>query len=136
MAEFYSESLYTLNLRMATESFSGLLADERLGGVWFIQLDSKDVGYIVVTLCHSMSYGGLCAMVDDFFIQPEYRGRGLGKAAMAEVRSLCARRGVHAIHVEMGRDNAAALAVYRGSGFLETDHAHLTLALAEPTHAS
>jgi GNAT superfamily N-acetyltransferase len=82
-----------------------------------------------------MSYGGLCAMVDDFFIQPEYRGRGLGKAAMAKVRSLCARRGVRAIHVETGRDNAAAVAVYRGSGFLETDHAHLTLALAAPTHA-
>jgi len=135
MAEFYSESPYTLNLRRATEAFILLLADERLGHVWFIQVNSKDVGYVVVTLCYSMTYGGLCAVVDDFFIQPEFRGTGLGKAAMAEVRNLCASRGVRAIHVETGRDNAPALAVYRRGGFVETNLVHLTLALADPTHA-
>jgi len=135
MAAFYSESPYTLNLRRATEAFTLLLADERLGHVWFIQVNSKDVGYVVVTLCYSMTFGGLCAVVDDFFIQPEFRGTGLGKAAMAEVRNLCASRGVRAIHVETGRDNAPALAVYRRAGFVETNLVHLTLALADPTHA-
>jgi GNAT superfamily N-acetyltransferase len=135
MAEFYSESPYKLNLRRATEAFTLLLADERLGHVWFIQVDSKDVGYVVLTLCHSMTYGGLCAIVDDFFIQPEFRGAGLGTAAMAEVRSLCASLGVRAMQVETGRENAAALAVYRRAGFVETDLVHLTLALADPTHA-
>jgi GNAT superfamily N-acetyltransferase len=111
------------------------LADERLGNVWFIQANSKDVGYIVLTLCHSMTYGGLGAIVDDFFIQRAFRGAGLGKAALAEVRSFCTSRGVRAIHVETGRDNAAALAVYRRAGFVNTDLVHLTLALADPTHA-
>jgi GNAT superfamily N-acetyltransferase len=135
MAEFYSESPYTLNLRRATEAFRLLLADERLGHVWLIQADSKDVGYVVVTLCHSMNYGGLSAVVDDFFIQRAFRGAGLGKAAMEGVRSFCAERGIRAIHVETGRDNAPALAVYRRAGFVDTDLVHLTLGLAEPTHA-
>ena len=55
MAEFYSESPYTLNLRRATEAFTMLLADERLGRAWFIQVNSKEVGYVVLTLCHSMN---------------------------------------------------------------------------------
>jgi GNAT superfamily N-acetyltransferase len=135
MAEFYSDSPYTLNPRRATEAFKSLLADERLGHVWFIQADSKDVGYVVVTLCHTMTYGGTSAIVDDFFIRPAFRGVGLGKAAMAEVRSFCASKGIRSIHVETGRDNAPALAVYRRAGFVETDHAHLSLVLAEPTHA-
>ena len=135
MAEFYSESPYTLNPRRAIDAFTPLLADERLGYVWFIQANSKDVGYVVVTLCHSMTFGGLCAIVDDLYIQPAFRGAGLGKAAMSEVRSFCADCGVRAIHVETGRDNAAALAVYRRAGFVETDLAHLTLGLADPTHA-
>ncbi len=37
--------------------------------------------------------------------------------------------------VETGRDNAAALAVYRRAGFVETNLVHLTLGLADPTHA-
>jgi GNAT superfamily N-acetyltransferase len=135
MTEFYSESSYALNRRRATEAFTSLLADERLGHVWLIQVDSKDVGYVVVTLCHSMTYGGLSAVVDDFFVQRAFRGVGLGRAAMAEVRSFCATRGIRAIHVETGRNNASALAVYRRAGFSETDHVHLTLGLADPTHA-
>jgi len=135
MAEFYSDSPYTLNPRRAADAFTTLLADERLGHVWFIQSNSKDVGYVVVTLCHSMTYGGLIAIVDDFFIKREFRGAGLGKTAMQEVRSYCAGHGIRAIHVETGSDNGPALGVYRQTGFVDVDHVHLTLGLAEPTHA-
>ncbi len=135
MAEFYSDSPFVLNPRRATDAFTALLADERLGQIWIIQSNSRDVGYVVLTLCHSMNFGGMAAVVDDFFIQPAFRGGGLGKAAMDEVRKYCTGHGVRAIHVETGRDNARALAVYRHAGFVDTDHVHLTLELAEPTHA-
>jgi len=134
MTEFYSDSPYTLNPRRAIDAFAALLKDERRGYVWFIQSDGRDVGYIVVTLCHSMTFGGLVGIVDDFFVQPAYRGKGLGKAAMQEVRSHCANHGIRALQVETARDNAPALAVYRRAGFVNTDHVHLTLGLAEPTH--
>jgi GNAT superfamily N-acetyltransferase len=135
MTEFYSDSPYTLNPRRATDAFTALLSDERLGSIWVIQSNSQDVGYLVLTLCHSMTFGGLVAVVDDFFIQAGFRGVGLGKAAMAELRSYCASRGIRAIHVETGSDNAVALAVYRHAGFVEKGHVHLELALADPTHA-
>src|SRR5580765_5200331 len=86
MAEFYSDSPYTLNPRRATDAFTALLADERLGHIWIIQSNSRDVGYVVVTLCHSMTFGGMAAVVDDFFIQAAFRGNGLSKAAMEKVR--------------------------------------------------
>ena len=136
MDEFYSDSPYRLNPRRATDAFTALLSDERLGSIWIIQSNSKDVGYVVLTLCHSMTFGGLIGVVDDFFIQPRFRGGGLGKAAMAEVRSYCATHGIRAIHVETGRDNAVALAVYRGAGFVENDHVRLEVGLASPTHAA
>ena len=136
MTEFYAESAYTLHRRRATEAFSGLLADNRLGQVWFIQADSQDVGYVVVTLCYSMEYGGPNAFVEDLFVRSAFRGAGLATAALAEVRSFCATHGVRAIHVETGRENAAAKAVYRRAGFVEIDRLHLTLGLADPTHAA
>jgi GNAT superfamily N-acetyltransferase len=135
MTEFYSESPYTVNRRRAAEAFSQLLADDQLGQVWFIQADSNNVGYVVVTFCYSMEYGGPTAIVDDLFVQPAFRGMGLGKAALAEVLRLCASRGVRAVHVETGKHNAAALAVYRQAGFVDTDRMHLAVGLADPTHA-
>jgi hypothetical protein len=86
MNEFYSDSPYTLNPRRATDAFTALLNDQRLGSIWVIQSNSQDVGYVVLTLCHSMTFGGLIAVVDDFFIQPRFRGVGLGKAAMGDYR--------------------------------------------------
>ena len=134
MAEFYAEGSYPLNHRRAAEAFTALLADERLGQVWFIQADSQDVGHVVVTLCFSMEYGGLIAFVDDLFVQRAFRRAGLGTAALTEVQAFCAKRGVRAILVETGRDNAAAQAVYRRVGFVNTDRQLLALRLADPTH--
>ncbi len=135
MAEFYSDSPYVLNPRRAADAFTALLADERLGYVWFIQSNSEDVGYVVVTLCHSMNFGGMAGVVDDFFIRPAFRGAGLGKAAIEEVRSYCASHGVRAILVEPVGITRLPVAVYRRAGFVDTDLVHLTLRLAEPTHA-
>ena len=37
MSEFYAEAAYPLNRGRAADAFGALLADERLGQVWFIQ---------------------------------------------------------------------------------------------------
>jgi GNAT superfamily N-acetyltransferase len=134
MAEFYAEAAYPLNQRRASEAFAAILADERLGQVWFIQAGSQNVGHVIVTFCYSMEYGGLIAFVDDLFIQKAFRRAGLGMAALTEVRSYCANGGVRAIHVETGRDNVAALALYRRVGFADTGRLLLSLQLADPTH--
>src|SRR5438552_90787 len=105
MEEFYAEGGYPLNRPRAADAFAKLLADERLGFVFVIQADARDVGYVVVTLCYSMEYGGTNAFVDDFYVHKSFRRAGLGTAALAEVRSICAKHGVRSIHVETGRDN-------------------------------
>jgi GNAT superfamily N-acetyltransferase len=91
MAEFYAEGAYPLNRPHAAEAFATLLADKRLGHVWFIQADSQAVGHVVVTFCFSMEYGGLVAFVDDLFVQRAFRRAGLGTAALTEVRAFCVK---------------------------------------------
>ena len=135
MAEFYAEGGYPLNRQRATEAFAALLADARLGHLWFIQANSRDVGHVVMTLCFSMEYGGLVAFVDDLFIQAPFRRAGLGTTALTEVREFCAERGVRALFVETGPDNVPAQALYRRAGFEPTDRDLLVLKLADPTHA-
>jgi GNAT superfamily N-acetyltransferase len=102
--------------------------------VWLIQSDGKDVGYVVLTLGYSMEYGGSSAFVDDLFVRLPFRRAGLATAALTEVQAFCARRGIRAIHVETGGDNAVAQAVYQRVGFTHTDRQLLTLRLTNPTH--
>jgi len=134
MADFYAESAYVLDRARAEEAFTALFSDPRLGRVWLIEQGSDDVGYVVVTFVFAMEYGGLTAVVDDFYIEPAFRNAGLGTAALAQVRRIGAGLGVRAMSLEVGHDNAAAQAVYRHVGFLETDRQLMTLRLADPSH--
>jgi GNAT superfamily N-acetyltransferase len=134
MADFYAEAGYSLDRPHAEEAFAALLADPRLGRVWLIEHGAAAVGHVVVTFAFAMEYGGLTAVVDDFYVRPDARGAGLGTAALAEARRACAELGMRAMRVEVGRDNAIAQAVYRHVGFEARDHQLMALPLAAPAH--
>jgi ribosomal protein S18 acetylase RimI-like enzyme len=134
MDEFYAEAAYPLNRKRAAEAFGQLLGDERLGYVWFIQANSREIGYVVLTLCFSMEYGGLIAVIDDLFVQKAFRRKGLGTAALTEVRAFCEKFGIRAILLETGHDNEPAQALYHRIGFVKTDRQLFALRLADPMH--
>lgn len=116
MREFYAEAGYTLDRGWAGDSFSALLEDDSRGAVWVVFGGPEPAGYVVLTVRFSMEYGGLDAFIDDLFIRPACRRRGLGRAALTALFEECRRRKVLAVHVEVGRDNAAAKALYSGYG--------------------
>lgn len=134
MADFYAESGYVLDRSHAAAAFAALVADPRLGRIWVIELDGQDVGHVVVTFVFAMEYGGLTAVVDDFYVRPVWRNAGVGTAALAEVRNAVAGLGVRAVSVEVGRENAVARSVYRRTGFVDVDRLLMTLRLESPTH--
>jgi GNAT superfamily N-acetyltransferase len=134
MREFYAESDYPLPEENARRTFAELLADPRLGGVWLLEMDGEPAGHVVLTVCFSMEYGGLRGFVDDLFVRPQFRGRGLAAAGLAALRADAEARGVRALLVEAGPANDVALRVYRRAGFEATGHLWMTLPLATPVH--
>ena len=135
MTEFYAEADFPLNPARAAAAFLPLLERDDLGCVWLLRADGAAVGYVALTYCWSLEFGGRCAWVEDLFVRRDFRRRGLGRAALRQVRAECEALGVRAIHVEVGRQNDAAQSVYRAAGLFEVDRQLLTLPLAAPTHA-
>jgi GNAT superfamily N-acetyltransferase len=135
MSEFYAESGYELDYAQAERAFAAILSDERLGYVWLIDNEDKNVGYIVLTLRFGMEYGGLIGCLDDLFVVPQCRNQGLSTEALIQVRDFCKISGVRAISVEVGFSNGPAQAVYRRLGLADVpDRQLLALPLAQPTH--
>jgi GNAT superfamily N-acetyltransferase len=132
MHQFYAEEDYALSQEKAARAFEALLDDSRLGQVWVIEHDGHPAGFVVLTVGFSMEYGGLRGFVDDFYVAPQYRRRGLGHAALEEVKRACRRRGVRLLLVETGPDNDAARNAYRSVGFEDSDRCLLVLPLADP----
>jgi ribosomal protein S18 acetylase RimI-like enzyme len=132
MRQFYAEASFTLSESAALRAFEALLDDSRLGQVWMIEDDGHPAGFVVLTVSFSMEYGGLRGFVDDFYVAPQYRRRGLGHAALEEVTRACRRRGVRALLVETDPENTAALSAYRSVGFDDSGRCLLSLELAAP----
>jgi GNAT superfamily N-acetyltransferase len=136
MAEFYAESGYPLPAAAAARTFAALLDDPRLGRVWLLEADGEPAGYVVLTVAFSMEYGGLRGFVDDLFVRPAHRRRGLAAAGLAAVRGAAEALGVRALLVETGEGDhhAAARRLYARAGFADSGRLLLTAPLAPPVH--
>lgn len=134
MTEFYSEAGYSLAPEPATQAFVALLDDPRLGRVWLVESGGVPVGYLVLTLGFSMEFGGLRGFVDDFFVRPTARGKGLGAAALAAVKLEGTALGVRALLVETGPTEHPARRLYARAGFHESGRVLLSQAFAPAIH--
>ena len=122
MREFYAGSGLALDAARARGAFATLVGSPRLGRVWLAEQEGAPAGYVVLTVCYGMQYGALRGFVDDLYVRPAARRRGVGGALVAAVRRACAERGLRALLVEVGAGNDAALRLYRRYGFVGTAH--------------
>lgn len=130
MRDFYAEANYALDSEWARNSFHDLLENPLRGLVWIAFDDDLPVGHIVLTLRHSMEFGGIDGFVDDLFVKRTHRRRGFAKALLEALFSECEHRGVLAVHVETSTTNAGAVALYQSFGMADRKRLLLTRRLA------
>jgi ribosomal protein S18 acetylase RimI-like enzyme len=94
-----------------------LLADTDLGAIWTIRADGALCGYIALCRGFSIEFDGFDAFVDEFYLLPGFRGKGIGKLVLEEIKSLARRLDINALHLEVARDNERARRLYRAAGF-------------------
>jgi ribosomal protein S18 acetylase RimI-like enzyme len=131
MQAYYAFDGHGFDRERAGAALSELLRDASLGRAWFILDGNLPVGYIVLCFGYSLEWLGRDAFVDEFFLLDEYRGRGWGRKAMEFVVAAATSAGIRTLHLEVVRNNAAALAVYRKMGFHEHESTFLSKWIAE-----
>lgn len=134
MSDVYAESGFSLPGDAAARAFASLLAAPQLGAVWIAEEDDAAVGYIVMTVVFSMEYGGLRGFIDDFYVRPIARGRGIGASLLRAVRDHAERQQLRALWVETGLADHPARPLYHRAGYVDTGHALLVQPLAAPVH--
>jgi ribosomal protein S18 acetylase RimI-like enzyme len=91
-----------------------------LGRAWLIREGGRVVGYAVLGLGFGIEYGGADAFIDDLYLVPEARGRGLGAAVLERLEAEARGMGLNALFLVVDPDNAPALRLYRRRGFEAT----------------
>jgi GNAT superfamily N-acetyltransferase len=136
MQGFYAEADFPLPAGAAARAFASLLAAPHLGAVWLAGREGEAVGHVVLTVAFSMEYGGPRGFIDDLYVRPSDRGRGIGAALLAAAREGALARGLRALCVETGLAGHPARGLYARAGYAESGHALLVQPLAAPVHAA
>ena len=91
------------------------------GQAFMIEDGDVTVGYLVIGLGFSIEYAGVDGFLDEFFIEPAHRGRGLGTAALIELGKVARRTKIKALHLEAMPGNDGAARLYHRLGFKLSD---------------
>jgi GNAT superfamily N-acetyltransferase len=118
---FYTESNFTLDdeVRRALER---LLADPSLGRVYLAEADGQPVGYVALCFGFSVELRGRDACVDEMYVAPSHRGRGLGRSLLAHALDQARALGVRSAYLEAAGGDERLRRLYRSLGFEERPH--------------
>ncbi|HUB12155.1 MAG TPA: GNAT family N-acetyltransferase [Acetobacteraceae bacterium] len=97
-----------------------IIAGEPLAQAWIVRSNGSAAGYLVITLGYSIEYEGRDGLIEDLYLVPEARGRGLGRQVLLFALAQAAQLGIRTLHLEVDTGNAAAHRLYRAAGFEAT----------------
>ena len=117
MRRYYEHDRIALDEQAARTALLGPLNDPGIGRVWLVEESARPVGYVVALFGWSLEFHGRDAFLDELFIDPEFRRRGIGTRAMEQVVSKLRALGVRAVHLEVERSNSGAQRFYASLGF-------------------
>ncbi len=114
--DFHAEDGHPLSERGA-KALTQAARGHPLARVWLIRERDQIVGYTVLGLGFGIEYGGADAFVDDLYLVPEARGRGLGSVVLGLLEEQARELGLAALFLVVDPDNTPAQRLYRRRGF-------------------
>ena len=98
------------------------------GTITIIHVGETAVGYTIVVYYWSNEYGGNIASIDEFYVKPSWRGKGIGTSFLEYFVSGNAGK-LKGIQVEVTPVNEKALIYYSRNGFSPMANRHLFMKL-------
>lgn len=121
VAAFHAEEGISQDETTRRNALLPLLEGSPLGAIYIIGPTRAPVGYIVLTFGWTVEFGGMDAFVDEFFIRPAVRGRGMGSETLLTLSRMLGQAGVRALHLEVDHENETAKRLYARTGFKARD---------------
>lgn len=117
VAAFHVEHGIKLDTERRRDGLMPLLEGSPHGAAYLIGPSRAPIGYVVVTFGWSVEFGGLEGFVDEIYVRPKVRGRGIASEVLQTLPKALAGAGLRALHLEVNREAEAALKLYRRAGF-------------------
>ena len=117
VAAFHDEAGISLDPEKRRAGIAPLLDGIPHGAAYLIGPPRAPIGYIVVTFGWSVEFGGLDGFIDEIYIRPGVRKRGIASETLQALPRALAGAGVKALHLEVNRDAETTHRLYEKAGF-------------------
>jgi len=84
---------------------------------WLAIRDRKVLGYLLVVFVFSLEHGGMMAEIDEFYVEPDTRSKGIGSELLRVAERVLGRAGYLRLQMQIGVDNERGRAFYQRQGF-------------------
>jgi len=121
MAAYHTEDGLEFDALVSRRGLEMIAAGTPLALLWLIEEGGKSVGYLCVTAGFSLEVGGGDFFLDEIYVVPDARGRGLGSQALDFAEGAARDFGARRICLEVTRQNKRARKLYADIGFEEHD---------------
>ena len=126
MQSFYSFERLLYDEQRLRALLAKLIGDETLGRLILLEHDSQLLGYMVLGFGFSLEFHGRDCFIDEFYVQPEHRSKGIGAAALRFALSICRELGIDAVHLEADHFNSRGHGFYKRMGFKDHERHLMT----------
>jgi len=126
MEEFYAIDNYPFSKKQTGENMLPFISNPDLGRLWIIVTDGSILGYLVFTFGYSFEHGGRFGLLDEFFLKPAFRQKGIGKLVMDFINEEAQKLGIGVIILEVEKHNAAGVKLYSEKGYKDNSRLLLT----------
>ena len=117
VAGFHAEQGHEGEPELLQEALLPLLEGSPHGAVWLIGLRRAPVGHVMVSFGWSLEFGGMDGFVDELYIRPAVRGRGMATDVLYSLPRALRDAGLKALHLEVKREDKSAQRLYRKAHF-------------------
>lgn len=122
--EFYSSDAvaHTIPTEYHEKSFDELMRSDEYIECFIFEQNTEPAGYALIAKTFSAEAGGIAVWLDELYVRPQYRGKGLGKAFFRYMEdNYPAAR----YRLEIEPDNLRAKKLYSSLGYKELPYAQM-----------
>lgn len=116
-ADFSAEMGTGTDLEHRASALTPLLQGSPHGAVYVIGPAKSPVGYVILSFGWSLEFGGMDGFVDELYIRPAVRGRGMASDVLYSLPKALKGAGLKALHLEVDRTDEAAMRLYQRAHF-------------------
>jgi GNAT superfamily N-acetyltransferase len=112
VADFHAEEEIEQDDATRRAAVLPLLEGSPHGAIYLVGPARAPIGYVAISFGWSIELGGMDGIVDEVFIRPSVRGRGIGSELLMSLPRALAGAGLKALHLEVDREAEKTIRLY------------------------